>query len=61
MINFATAIAWVKSLEEVTPAALRLYNEVKALFGPNDQASLQAALEEIQTRNDADHERRQAE
>ena len=55
MVGLVTVMNWVKTLTDATPQAIELFNEVKQLFGPSEQADLQATLEEVQGRNDAGH------
>jgi hypothetical protein len=60
MIAFATALGWLNTVTELTPAALKLAKELKELFtNPGEQSQLQARIDELSAQNDADHEARQ--
>ena len=54
-IDLSTVLATAALVGADTPAYTALYSEIKALFGTEDQATLQAALAAAQADNDAGH------
>jgi hypothetical protein len=55
MVSVATVIAAITAAEQLTPAFVQLITEVKTLFSAPDQASIEAALANLDAAADQAH------
>lgn len=58
-MNFATILKIVQTATDASPAFIALFNQVKTVFSPAEQAQLQGAYEAAQKRSDDAHDRLQ--